>query len=383
MIAAYSELFRIDCLHGYFADGRCRSLALAPTAECARLLDRYGCLFRATVGGGTVYSNSPRLLGLFNETAPFAFDLNTVGSELTSYTEIAPAQTAIPGSAVYYFSNLQKYNADAAADGVIGGGSLFLHPPDGPFSGGPLPVKPAQFTYSCVKPVTAAQVRIFDALEREVRSIATSVQATTILPLDLTGLPVGRYQLKIDGAEDYDFYLSGSAHPQRWGMVEIFAGGSAMQSLPQATSVLRDGAALRPPAAFVIALPPRASRWRYYIVSQSPADRAYADYTIAGSLRNGTVKNGNGAGAAAKVAPPMSFLPAVARHFNGQAAWVFESATPIPLYEYPSDHYEFSLLAKGRSSGGVSLPYANAATTRLERATGSDPQPWSEMYVYL
>lgn len=385
MIAAYSELFRIDCLHGYFADGRCRSLALAPTAECARLLDRCGCIFRATVGGGTVYSSSPRLLGLFNETAPFAFDLISVGSELASYTEIAPAQTAMPGAAVYYFSNLQDYGAAAA--GAVAAGSQWLHPPDDPFKGGPLPVKPAQFTYACVKPVSAAQARVLDALGREVRSFATPAQATAVLSLDLTGLPPGRYRLKLDGADDYDFYLSGSANPRRWGVVEIFAGGPAMPSIPQPCRVLKDGAALNPPAAFVISLPPRASRWRYYIVSQSPADRAYADFTIAGSLRNGAVRNGsvrNGNGAAsAKAAPPMSFLPAVSRQFNGQAAWVFESTTPIPLYEYPSDHYEFSLLAAGRSGGGVSLPYANAATTRLERAAGGDPQPWSEIYVYL
>lgn len=363
MTTQYRELFRIRCRHGYFADQRCRVLALTPTAECNRLLDRYRCLFRAAADGGAVYcgeQNGQNMLRLFDETTPFAFALDNRDPAFETFTEMDSGRTGAPAESLYYFSNAREY-VDIADERE----RLLLHPPGNAFTGGRLPVRPARFVYGF--PKGEAKLQLFDAFQRQVWN--SDKPAGDIGP--------GCYQLRTNGGNAYDFYLSAAA-ARHWGLVEIFAGGPALaKTLPENCQVLDAKGIFCAGQSFTISMEARRSFWRYYIVSGSTADRMYDGYRIvADPPRSGKTKSGEG----------IVFSAPVRQKVGDKDAWVFESTTPIPLSEIPGDRHEFTLRSDGRTGGGVSsvtLPYGQPANTRLENGPRGGQCMWSEVYVYL
>src|SRR5262249_54554970 len=100
MTMQYAALFRIECLHGYFGGGPCRSLVLTPTEDCRALLERYRMLFRQSTGGAVIHAplqSPPDLLQQFDESVPFTFRLISTEAALDSYTEPNPG-AALPPS---------------------------------------------------------------------------------------------------------------------------------------------------------------------------------------------------------------------------------------------------------------------------------------------
>jgi len=317
--SVYKELFRIECSHDYFPGGVCPILDVTPTSRCARLLQRNRFLFRGSAGTGSVYYSDPDFLKMFSETSPFGFALAAPTVQLTQCTEMnEPA--AVPDVNVWYFSNLV-----ARPDNL-------LHPPGKPFEDAMLPVR-------------------------------RRPPAGTLV--DMLGNPApnpeeeGRYRFQAAGAGQSDFYLSTIAPPRRWGVVEIFPPTESIWSQP---------------VIFTISLPARASIWRYYIVSQSPADRAYDHHHIETSPRRGAKSNG---------VRSVEFTAPQPRNLNGKAAWVFESKELIPLCQYPAERGGFLLKEDGLAPG-IALPHAQLENTRLERNAGSGAvQACSEIFVYL
>lgn len=318
MASRYTELFRLQCRHDYFADGVCHLLEATPTAQCRRQLDRYGGIFRPIPGGGVVCFDDRNLLRLFDETTPFAFSLTGPAATLAACTDPGTAPAMPPSDGLFYFSNLA--------------GQTLLHPTGAPFAEGALPVQ---------SPRAAARAEtVTDMLGNR-------------LPADLGALPEGRYRWPEDGG---DFYLSGLPAAARWGVAEIFFRGAG--DIPKA------------PTVYAIALAARRSVWRYHIVSQSAVDRTYGDYRIAGTPISGAAGG------------PIDFAAPVTESIGGKAAWMFESSVPIALRQYPADHYAFTLRRNGSETGGIALPYADSATTRLiEDAKGV--RACSEIFVYL
>lgn len=389
MSARYRELFRIDCLHGYYADRRCPALKLSPTAVCSRMLDRYRCLFRADAGGGAVFcaeENGQSMMETFDEAAPFSFALTCAGSGLEAFTEMPPGQTAAPDESIYCFSNAAEYTAT-----IDGAERLLLHPPVNAL-GGLLPVRTQQLLYKLPKPLRDPNLQLFDAYQREVPKdkasrdyssgfwetgsvTLTQSGETAAIALNLSRLYAGRYQLKTNGENSYDFYLGDPATARHWGVVDIFAGGSALaQTLPALCQVIPLNGIFCAGQSFTISMEARASIWRYYIVSQSSKDRNYDGYQIvAGPPRGGKAAAG----------PSIGFDPKPQQQVGGRDAWVFESHAPIALFQIPGDRYEFLLRPAGRTSGGVALPYARVDHTRLEYGSDGAPRMCSEIYVYL
>ncbi len=333
----YRELFHIDCLHSYFADGRCRTLELRPTVECSRLLERYQCLFRPYEGGGAVYyseRDGQSSLRHFDEVSPFAFALRSTDPGLVTYTEVETPRS--PSDSLHYFSNLKE---DTMA-------------------GGALPVRPPQF----VRTIPRAQL--------------TNALRGQIWNPDGPLPEVGRYTLSsLDPpGTNYDIYLSNLSALAHWGVVEIFAGGPAQAPfLAESNLVVEAGGTLRPQRAFTISLNACKSIWRYYIVSQSSADRSFGDAQIIGNAPGGKQ-------------PPVTFSTPVQQKIDGKDAWVFESAAAISLCEVPGGQHEFTLKPNGRNGAGarsVALPYGKASSTRLEVGPDGKARMCSEMFVYL
>jgi hypothetical protein len=354
-VNSFRDLFHICCRHGYFADGVHRSVTLSPTPDCRRLLDRYGCFFRSYSGGAGVYYSDEALIRSFDETAPFVFTLNGSATDLAGMTDIPAANSATTDSSIFSFSNLSQSQASA-------GPGTFLPLHDGAaFAGPPLPLRPPRFTHPLGATVRDADLQIVGALGAAVLAIRAPARPISSVSPDLTGVPEGAYRLMLGHAKLLDFYLTAASSIRRWGAISIFAGGPKMSGVPLAGRVLGDNGPLPQPPEFAISLDPRKSVWRYLIISQSAADRTYADCRIIGSTR------GNGAA-------PMVFSKPEPQTVLGKAAWLFTSDAPIPLYERPSDKFEFLLKRDTAAEGaGVALPYAGTA----------DTGQFSDIYVYL
>ncbi len=340
MVTRYASVFEIQIRHAYFGDGVCRLMHLAPTPECERLMGRNACLFRKLDGGGALYCDTAEAL---NETRPFVFTLRAPLPELAHSTDIAP------DSQVYYFDNLGT-NTPLT---IKGQEFCLLHEPEKPVNGNAIPVSPPRFTYTFAAPVDPADVVVFDAQGLPVWKPPAADRQIPSLLLDLSALPEGRYRLQVKGATVHDFLLSTMAAAGVWGVIAIYPCASDTR--------------------FAISLLSRKSIWRYYVISQSPADRTYDNFTIAGGPPKGSKSNGT---------PAIEFAPPQRQRINGKEAWVFESSDTIPLYEYPGDHYDLSLNAKGKNNG-TSLPYARSETTRLERTAAGELRYCSEIYLYL
>ncbi len=81
LLARFRPLFSIAVEHLYFADKSCAGLRLEPYAQSAQLMQKAGCLWRATPGGISVYADVSRkdlLRACFAEATP-AFTLGFQG----------------------------------------------------------------------------------------------------------------------------------------------------------------------------------------------------------------------------------------------------------------------------------------------------------------
>lgn len=378
MLTRYAALFRIECLHGYFADGLCRPLSLRPTGDCRRLLEQYRCLFKPTPAGGMVAFAAEEgcdFLSLYAETSPFSFDLISADPGLLTYTEAETAGDAgSPAEQVYYFNNL----GDAAED-AAGEERRLLHPPGRALAAGPLPVRPRRFSHQIGKPAAGARLSVLDTLHGEpVWQSAPLTRDTRAVPLDLGSLPDGRYRLRLGQQDALAFYLSDLSAAGRWGVVDIFPGGPAMADrVPEGCRVL-DALGRPLPKAFAIRLNSCGSIWRYYIVNHNPEDHSYDGHRVEQVARR-MPKRAEPRGA------PFSFTELAQTRVAGQPARVFESTRPIALRERPGDEYEFMFRANGqaeRAGRAFRLPYASGEATRLEEAGGARRMV-SEIYVYL
>ncbi len=222
----------------------------------------------------------------------------------------------------------------------------------------------------------SATLELFDLLGNSVWKGHSPPAAMTRLPLNLTGVPEGHYRLQINGADQPPFYLCAQTAPAPWAIIEIFPGGPAMPSLPAPCRMVGDDGGTILPLAFALSIPPGKSVWRYYIVSTSSADRSYEGFAIAGGPPRGVKPNGTA---------PITFSPPTRQELNGLDAWVFESDGPLPLYEYPADHYSVTLSKAGKPGGSppAALPFAQAETSRLGKTMKNQTQNLSEIFVYL
>ena len=368
----YTPLFAIECLHGYYADGVCRSLSLRPTPDCLRLLEGHQCLFRAKAGGGMVASASRDevdLLAGYAESAPFSFELISADPHLTHRDEPeTPPPAGMPGERLRYFNNLGA--GGKAADGE--------HEARAELAAEWLPVRGKRFSHRVEQPHEDARVGVIDTLRGEpVWWSARLAPGARVVSLDLGALPDGRYRFRIGDHLAPAFYLSDQPAVGRWGVVEIFPGGALAGHVPASHRVL-DEAGRSQPKTFVIRLDNPGSIWRYYIVEHNADDHAYDGHRVEGYARPGSRGTDN------RVAR-IEFTELTRTRVEGRPARVFESTRPIALRERPGDDYEFVFKANGqgeRSGPPFRLPYASAETTRLETVSGV-ARMCSEIFVYL
>jgi hypothetical protein len=367
----YQVLCTIASRHPYFADGLAQPLSLSPTPECLQLLRRYGLLFVAGPGGGTLLYRDAALLASYNEIAPLAFTLASSDTALLNYTL---ADVGIPdrwrgaglADQVFYADNLRN----------PGDGAPALMPL---FEDAALPLRGPRFLCRFAQAVGGQQLDLVDRLQqRSVWSMTAPAGAGESLPLDLRGLAPGRYQLQLNGAPQQEFYLS--VDGPALGVVALYPGGPAQAPfMDGCRGVLEADGSLVPEAArlqpFQLRLQARSANLRYLIYAGTDPGR-FDHWMVAARLKpQPAAASGN--------PKPITF--ACKAPVAGGDPWIYEADTPLPLRQVP-EAWTFTLMpmpgAGPPSGNNVRLPYA-----RGDVLLKSDPGPpaklWSEVYVYL
>lgn len=346
----YSELFGINLLHDYFDDGLCTALTLAPTTQCARLLDQNACLFRAETSRGAVWygtrNDQDPVLDV-EDVVPFTFLISTTDPEFAIYTAPDWGDGHLPGGCLY-FDNLSVQTQQLAGEEQL------VMPAAGAVV---LPVRRHRFRHDFRKPLAGAKFTLHRQQNGvEVwRSVAPAVQVT-FADIDLHDLADGRYILKLDGVEELDFYLTDTPAEHFLGVIDIFTTSNAGGIKPAHIDA----------RSFAVSFSARKSRWRYLLTNHG-AERDLSNANIT-SEPVATKFN----------APVLTTL-------RGRAAWVITSIDTIPLYRSPAKHHKFELNLPqngAKQSDPMQLAYATPAATRFENEGGA-ADLWSNIYVYL
>lgn len=188
-----SPLFKLCCLHDYFASGLCAPLSLRPTAACAQQLARYQLLFRQERGGASVYyapGASP--LAQFRETEPLDFWLISSDPAFMSYTDSTPDQS----HDLFYFDNLH-------------GGDTRLNPP-GPLVRAvdrptPVPAAPPAGAWGMVAIYPGGALQAVPAAARVIDAQGLVSVKTYTLQFQAPALP-WRYHLTGKSGMDFGQY---------------------------------------------------------------------------------------------------------------------------------------------------------------------------------
>src|SRR6516162_6121311 len=190
-VVRYTELFRIECLHGYFGGAACGSLVLSPADDCRALMERYRMLFHGSAGGGVVYApvqSPPNLLQGFDEWLPFTFTLSNTGGDLNSYTDLASEESAAPAETLFHFDN----SADQQAE-VFGSSRQLLHSAGSPFSGAAITVQPKRFRYMLPAGVSKGILQVLEPFTGQTLWETPVQNSGSPLLLDLRQVPEGRF----------------------------------------------------------------------------------------------------------------------------------------------------------------------------------------------
>jgi hypothetical protein len=371
----YAVLFRIECLHAYFGGGPCRSLILAPTDDCRRMLARYQMLFRAETGGGAVYApqqSPPDLLKQFDETAAFTFALASTDPALDNYTDIDLSKLA-PAKNIFHFDNRADY-----AKAAFGQPRQLLHQPGNPFAEAAVPVRNKLFGVSPPKAAAGTSFKIIEPLGNQVVCQGTFPPKRAPAQVDLRKSSEGLYLLQIDDHPPERFYLSAQLAVRRWGVISIYAGGSRQAGyLPDNCRAL-DSNGVADPKTFTLALETRKTIWRYYIIP-SADQQNFGQYELAGAGRKAP-----GSSPASENEFQFTLLPGTTP-VDGRAAWVFESKAALPFLMSPANVFSLSLRPNKNGKTGqrtIRLPYAQPSS--LAARAGVEPKEMcSEVFVYV
>ncbi len=412
--------FSIACRHPFYADERCRGLALRPTGACRKLLRRYDLLFHETVGGAKISygkrDDFEPLVKALDTPVTFSFVLTSTDPHLLNFTEISLPDVAL-AEKLFYFSNLRGHSRRD--------GTLRLHRGISVTAKDQLAVLPIIFNGTlpedespeitrrlarsvaetpdahaefarlldlrkAVRDGTAGPetfLRVFNQFRKKVWDARlTPGQPYTV---DLSSRLPGRYQMtkgkkrtpgddEIIVYEKQDFYASTFPPEQVWGLVEIVVAGPGHDAGIPKPFRLFDNGAIRP-LRFEIAFVNRATFWRYYVMNPSPDNPPPENAMVTGTAKtNGaTLSNGNALGNGRE---KIFFDSAADTVVNGQKARVFESKKPIHLWEAPAGKHTFTFNDR-------SLPYAGTAWIKTEPNPKEQPDAahkiYSEIFVYL
>jgi len=356
----HARLFAINCRHSYFSDGICHSLTLRPSAQTSIILKRYRMLVQTLPGSVAVYYRTGGYapLAAYDETLPLTFILQSRDPYLMNYTAAELPLAGQEQPSIWYFDNQTDRQGLLNPAGAV---SKLVR----------LSLMQRRFSYLLKEAMQIETLQVLDNLQQQVWfATLQPAQLQRLVQLDLAQLFDGRYTLLINGQKQLDFYLSEIPARRLWGVVALYAGGSAkVSNLPQACVIGSDGRVT--PRDYTISLESRQTIWRYTVIAQTDPAPDYQRYVVSGSTHVQGVQS--------NIA--FSPVPEILQ-INGRSAARFVSLQTLPLCERPAQRLNLRLQTgdAGSSSPGVQLPYAQA---HLLSVGDSPAVHYSDIYVYL
>jgi len=396
LIARYQILLQIELRHEFYRDGACPDLEARPSRSTAALLRRLGLLWK-------VVDNSLLVVVRVDEdgkpereppaNAKFTFYLNPADTLFMNVTNVDNARLRgerflfgnLAGNAVGAELNLSaRIPAYDAARAYLPGDLARLGAADvyecikagtGQAPGAPgsafwasraaqyasaadlIPFRSSVSEFKLPVPANAFAVQVFGldtatglytVPMRESRIIVSALETQDSVKPDLSGLPAGRYRIRING-QDFDAYLDDEAvEDSAFAVVEIF------NHLPGADPyALLDAAGKPKQTRFRIRFANRLAHWKFFT----------PDHKVT------TILN---AGAALGDASPFQPDPATPGHID-----TFTSLRPLPLTQDPAQN-RFDLHLEGDVQSAPRPNLISVGAVRQEFDPGT--QTWRDFF---
>jgi|GEM_PF-4978164 hypothetical protein len=298
----FRELFTIELLHDYMADGKATGLLLMPTEDCLHALQKQGLIFKFHGNKGYIISRTPEGIKPAVElpdSIAFHFLLQITDTALGSYTNLPIGSkryllhnlvNGVANGVKYLYPPLPAY--DAAASATLG--MLTKQGADvieclGNFAGGAHSIgntahwrncgqvsylhAPHQLlftglaaTFPVAPDATNVQVQLFGYnLATNAYKIGTPVldktfenkKAVSQQSVDLKQLPEGRYLVRVNGIDTPIYHRPAADWTTSLGLVQILHHSGT----PADYRLVNAGNLLSP--VFTIRLAPALRLWRY------------------------------------------------------------------------------------------------------------------------
>jgi hypothetical protein len=396
LIIDFATLLRVELRHLYYTSGLAENIAARPTPECARMLQKFGLLFRATAEGFCLFQQVERAeAGALRPLKPLpagarlGFLLTARHNDLLGCSDLPLAPEPDP---IYCFHNLRANTQEGRL--LLSGdtGSPYVTADDR------LPLKPLQFATTVASDAPQVAFALSDAWGAPIDNRAIAVTAGRArYSVDLRLRGEGRYGLSVDGRPAQAFYAAPQSHfeGRTFGIIEIHH----RPEVPADYALIDPDDGRLTPRTYTLIINNRRTRWRYYFVHKYrmtqmtpqnwprswPADWPTSmpatwppdwpaawprDYAVSYPL-NGDVR--------------LRPLPAAAKAMpDGALAIPFVSDQALPLQQQPPKG--IALRHTGGNGGGSgiqemeNLP-APAVSALVPAETGEEL--FSEVYVYL
>lgn len=354
----FQKAFAVDIQHDYYPDGVSTDFMVAPTPHCQELLNRYGLLFKETSIGFVVLYETTGVDGPPEPKRPLdglpelSFVLWSKSPYLLNYSNLPLDKTP---DQIFYLSNRQK--------SLHSGQRLLSADPLGEFLSEVdlLSLQPQRIQVALETSADSVLWEVFDPQgTQKLRQRVVTVEGSNSYQIDLRTHTPGRYLLRRDGVDHFEFYSADrlvSGFP--FGLIEI-AGDSTVSN--DFTFVTSSGDVQF--RRYQLKLQARKTTWEYLIVAKYETEVKPSDLTV-------TLED-----------PPVTFARQSAVTLaDGSSAIPFVAGTPLSLRQQPLKGIALSK-KKGSSTPKLDIDNLPNPTVSEVIPAGGD-SVISRVYVYV
>lgn len=303
--------FSLHCQHAYFADGRWPGLRVQPSAASAAWLAARGLRFQPNADGGVLWApEGDDSWAADAEQAQLHFWLSGVGGDWLYYTALAQPATL----GLWCFDSRQCRPRNSGALNAAG-----------PLAAPCLPAMPWAFDWPVNPPVQTAALSLIDPLAARgappVWQALSPAARLARLPLRISGVAEGRYQLLVNDAQALDAWF-GPCPADAWGVLTVDAP--------------RPSSARQPGKVYQLQLSAASRHWRYQVLGDA-ATLADCQLTVQDSVSGQT----------------LTFSDQGPVQTAGRSGRLWRSPAPLTLAQQAGARYQPRLRA---ANGALDIP---------------------------
>ena len=358
----FGKLFEIVFEHSYFEDKGSNLFAVSPTTDTLSELKRNGLLYRETPSGCLVlYQGLEKTPNTITPLHDYDLELKlsfTVEARHPQFLQIT--NLPLQGSPFYYFNNYKANLSDDGERQIFGNGQ----DTDAASDKDQLPIQDERLEVSLQTEDLSKTLKLTDEhgakhIDKTLETIPLENGKRLLQYLaDLRPWGPGKYTLKIQGENPYNFYASEKLYAlSPLAYIEL----SAHHNAPESYRYIDDkGVPFEAARTYYIKFAPRSTRWSYSIVPKVGSKLKPADLSIIGN-------------------PHFTEREAI-KLASGRPAIRIQSTSTFPMKE--KSDLQLSLKNTPDNKTYIErLPVPNPAS--LKRSPFDSPNIYSEAIVYI